>query len=285
MSDGGGKESVATASSSAAPAPASKKDKAEKMETADIPPNQTVYVHNLNEKVKIPELKRSLYHVFSQFGNVVEVIAKKTYKLRGQAWIIFEDLTGAAKAVKEMQGFSNFYGKEMKVSFSKTKSDVVSKSDGTFVARPKRKTTETKKKGKDKSDKDQPPNKKRKQGGEDKDGKDEQKKSRKDKKSAADGALPASHAMAHVLMGLNAEPTPPNRILFIENLPAEATQLMLAMLFQQYQGFTEVRMVAGKPGIAFVEFQDAYQAGMAMTALQSFKITPTHLMKISYARQ
>jgi len=90
--------------------------------------------------------------------------------------------------------------------------------------------------------------------------------------------------MAHLLMQ-SIETTPPNRILFVENLPSEATQMMVAMLFQHYPGFGEVRLVTGKPGIAFVEFQDAYQAGTAMTALQNFKITPTHLMKISYARQ
>jgi len=261
---------------------------------ADIPPNHTIYIHNLNEKVKLADLKRSLYFVFSQFGNIVEVIAKKTYKLRGQAWIIFEELSGATKAVKEMQGFSNFYGKELKVSFAKSKSDVIAKADGTFVQRPKRKTAEPaaagkKGKGKDKS-KDQPPAKKRKATDE-KDGKEEHKAGKpKEKKSetpsgATGAALPASHAMAHVLMGFNAEPTPPNRILFLENLPTETTQLMLTMLFSQYQGYTEVRMVTGKPGIAFVEFQDAYQAGVAMNTLQGFKITPTHLMKISYARQ
>ncbi len=83
------------------------------------------------------ELKKSLYHVFSQFGNILEVVAQKTYKLRGQAWIIFEDLSGATKALK-MEGF-NFYGKPMKVGFAKAKSDVVSKADGSFVPRPKRK--------------------------------------------------------------------------------------------------------------------------------------------------
>ena len=84
------------------------------------------------------ELKRSLYHVFSQFGNVLEVQAHKTYKLRGQAWVIFEDLAGATKAIKDMAGF-NFYNRPMKLQFARSKSDVISKADGSFVARPKRK--------------------------------------------------------------------------------------------------------------------------------------------------
>ena len=34
---------------------------------------------------------------------------------------------------------------------------------------------------------------------------------------------------------------PPNKILFVQNLPEASTEAMLAMLFQQYPGFKEVR--------------------------------------------
>ena len=30
---------------------------------ADIPPSQTIYVNNLNEKIKKPQLKKALYSV------------------------------------------------------------------------------------------------------------------------------------------------------------------------------------------------------------------------------
>src|SRR5689334_8311707 len=78
---------------------------------------------------------------------------------------------------------------------------------------------------------------------------------------------------------------PPNKILFVENLPEQATDLMLSMLFQQYAfvyaltkqnrfpGFKEVRMVSGKSGIAFVEFENEIEAGVALNGLQHFKIT------------
>ena len=36
------------------------------METAA--PNNTVYINNLNEKIKKNDLKKSLYAIFSQFG-------------------------------------------------------------------------------------------------------------------------------------------------------------------------------------------------------------------------
>ena len=53
----------------------------------------------------------------------------------------------------------------------------------------------------------------------------------------------------------------------------------------RFPGFKEVRLVSAKNVIAFVEFEDELQAGVAMNALQHFKITPTHLMVISYAKK
>ena len=53
----------------------------------------------------------------------------------------------------------------------------------------------------------------------------------------------------------------------------------------RFPGFKEVRMVTGKQGIAFVEFENEIEAGVAMNGLQHFKITPTHLMVISYAKK
>jgi hypothetical protein len=57
-------------------------------------------------------LKKSLHAVFSQFGKILEVLAFKTLKLKGQAWVIFEDVTSASNALRQMQGFP-FYDKPM----------------------------------------------------------------------------------------------------------------------------------------------------------------------------
>ena len=55
------------------------------------------------------------------------------------------------------------------------------------------------------------------------------------------------------------------------------------MLFHQYHGFKEVRMVETKPGIAFVEYTDEMQSIAAMQPLQGFKITQQNPMLITYA--
>ena len=39
-----------------------------------LPPNHTIYINNLNEKIKTDELKKSLYAVFVQFGQILDII-------------------------------------------------------------------------------------------------------------------------------------------------------------------------------------------------------------------
>lgn len=78
---------------------------------------------------------------------------------------------------------------------------------------------------------------------------------------------------------------PPNQILFLTNLPDETSEMMLSMLFNQFPGFKEVRLVPNRHDIAFVEFENEAQSGAAKDALQGFKITPSHAMKISFAKK
>lgn len=75
----------------------------------EVPPNQTLYINNLNEKVKkegevvspsllfclkcvlsSTELKKSLYAIFSQFGPILDIVAVKSLKMRGQAFVVFQ---------------------------------------------------------------------------------------------------------------------------------------------------------------------------------------------------
>ena len=76
-------------------------------------------------------MKKSLYAIFSQFGNILEIVALKTLKMRGQAFVVFKDITAASTAVKSMQGFP-FYDKPMRIAFSKTDSDAIAKMKGTY---------------------------------------------------------------------------------------------------------------------------------------------------------
>ena len=98
----------------------------------EVPPNQTLYVNNLNDRISKTDLKLCLYTLFSTYGTVLDVVALKTAKMRGQAHIVFKDISSASAALKACNGLS-FFGKEMHIKFAKGKSDVLSKLDGTFT--------------------------------------------------------------------------------------------------------------------------------------------------------
>ncbi|XP_065363317.1 U1 small nuclear ribonucleoprotein A [Calliphora vicina] len=215
----------------------------------DVRPNQTIYINNLNEKIKKEELKKSLYAIFSQFGQILDIVALKTLKMRGQAFVIFKEIGSASNALRTMQGFP-FYDKPMRIAYSKTDSDVVAKIKGTFKERPK----------KLKPPKPVAPV--------------EDKKDKKKKSSNAENANPNTQTEQ-----------PPNQILFLTNLPEETNEMMLSMLFNQFPGFKEVRLVPNRHDIAFVEFATELQSNAAKEALQGFKITPSHAMKITFAKK
>lgn len=227
----------------------------------------TIYINNLNEKVKQEELKKSLYMMFSQFGPILDVVSGKRIKTRGQAWVVFKDANAADAAVKKMSGFL-FYEKPMRIAFAKSKSDAIAKIDGTYVEQKKSREVI-----------------KRKQREED----EKQPRAKKLLKTAA--GPPGSKKLRNppIKPGVPVQQPHellPNKILFIENLPDEVKdEKMLAILFQNCIGFREVRLVPGKSGIAFVEFENEMQAGSAMMSLQGFKMSPTHMMKITFARR
>merc|ERR1712184_118546 len=64
---------------------------------------------------------------------------------------------------------------------------------------------------------------------------------------------------------------PPNQILFLTNLPEETNETMLSMLFNQFPGFKEVRLVPGRHDIAFVEFENEMQSSAARDSAPRFQ--------------
>ena len=89
---------------------------------------KTLYINNINEKVSLDVLKKMFYMVFSQYGRVADIVAYKSVKLRGQAWVVFNDVASATAAMRGKQGF-NFYGKQLRIQYAKDKS-----SSGTGTA-------------------------------------------------------------------------------------------------------------------------------------------------------
>lgn len=72
----------------------------------------SLYVKNLNDKLQKTDLKRNLYMLFATYGVVLDVIALKTPRMRGQAHIVFRDADSSTQAMRALQGFE-FFGKPM----------------------------------------------------------------------------------------------------------------------------------------------------------------------------
>jgi hypothetical protein len=67
-------------------------------------PNTTLYVHNLHDKKSKKMLKQELVYLFSKYGQVLDISVKKRLKMRGQAFVVFRELSSAEAAIKELQG-------------------------------------------------------------------------------------------------------------------------------------------------------------------------------------
>jgi hypothetical protein len=103
-------------------------------------------------------------------------------------------------------------------------------------------------------------------------------------KAARPGGLKATGPAANTVVP--DEYLPPNKILFVQNLPDDYDIEALTGIFGRYEGFREVRLVPGRRGIAFVEYEaeagaitaKENTAGMALADGAKF-------MKVTYQRQ
>jgi len=223
-------------------------------------PSQTIYIRNLDDKIKKDDLKRALYQLFITYGDIIDIVHMRTPKMRGQAFVVFDDISGATAARRALDKFP-FFGRPLALQFAKGKSDAVAKRDGTWKAKEteKRKATPG-----------------------------TQPDAKKLKTHLEAAQAPAGTFAMEEEEEDNApleEGTEPNKILFVTQLPKEVNEMMLSMLFKQFRGFVEARLIPGKAGMAFVDFEDESMAGVAMNGLQGFKMTQTHTIRIAYAKK
>lgn len=197
----------------------------------------------------------------TRHGKVLEIVALRKNGLRGQAFVIFEDVQAATAALQSEQGFT-FFGKDLKLAYANEKSDRIAKRDGTYVPRVKRR-----------------------------------KRAAVESSSAAAAADADSTAAGTTTETAGSAPPPeagaapgasttqqqqPTHILFAESLPSECNEMMLAMLFRQYAGFKEVRIP--RAGLAFIEFDTEPHATLALERLNGFKLTTTDALKLTYGK-
>jgi RNA recognition motif-containing protein len=253
----------------------------------NYPPNPTLYLSNIDWSIKRALLKRSLLALFSRHGKVIEVICLRGdagggKPLRGQAWVIFESISAATAAIQAERGFV-FFGRPLMVNYAKEVSDRIAKRDGTYTAKTKR---AAKRKTED--------------AGEDSDA------AKMSKFSSHSGAVTSVHdpsllvgqhgsalppatiastadfGVAKKSVGIQASSTP-SSLLVAKNLPTECNDMMLAMLFRQYSGYKEVKLVGG--GVATIEFGTENEATSALKGLNGFKLTTSATLDLNYGER
>lgn len=67
-------------------------------------------------------MKEALSEIFSEYGNIIDLVAKTNLKAKGQAFVVFDSADSAARAIEEVNGFELFE-KPMQLDFAKTRSD------------------------------------------------------------------------------------------------------------------------------------------------------------------
>jgi RNA recognition motif len=79
---------------------------------------------------------------------------------------------------------------------------------------------------------------------------------------------------------------PPNKILFVQNLPEEYDIDALTAIFGRFEGFREVRLVPGRRGIAFIEYETETGAISAKENTAGMALGDgSQVMKVTYQRQ
>jgi U2 small nuclear ribonucleoprotein B'' len=205
-----------------------------------LQPNPTLYVKNIDWKIKKPLLRRALYSLFTRHGKVLEIITLRRDGLAGQAWIVMDTTPAATAALQALQGFT-FFGKDLVIEYARASSDRIAKRDGTYVPRAKRVRVQLDNDDVETGTEEPPPH-----------------------------APTAETTSATIAMIPEA---PPSRFLLAQDLPEDCNEMVLGMLFRQYAGFKEVRMP--RPGLAFCEFEDETTATIAKNGLAGFSLTKT----------
>ncbi|KAH9960449.1 hypothetical protein BC827DRAFT_1207841 [Russula dissimulans] len=243
-------------------------------DNASIQPNTTLYINNLNDKINKDEIRSQLYALFTTYGKLIDVVATKTPKMRGQAFLAFTDLASATAALRACDGMI-FYNKPMRITYAKSKSyATLRREDPNFIP-PNLAHASSAKRVRDAEESDVRV-KREKIADED----DEEMDIDDDDDDEAGPPAPATS---------NTQVQPSNK-LQCSNLPQEVTNGVLAVLFQQYRGFqtaqvkpsTKPNATGEKVKTAEVVFENAQLAAAARQMLDGFQLKKGWNMAVTF---
>ncbi|WFD25511.1 hypothetical protein MNAN1_000471 [Malassezia nana] len=234
-------------------------------------PSETLYIQNLNERVQLPIMKQSLEALFSTFGPVLSIVAHKNLRMRGQAFVSFQDKDTASRAMKE------------RVSYARTPSDSVVAYHGGTPDTPEAVQALESHKAARLAQK--PLTRRRnihRQRALQRKKEHEQAMTRGDVPAPAPRrATGPARTQANQLPD---EYVPPNRILFLQQMPSTVTRDQLLGIFGSMPNLYEVRTIPGRTDIAFVEFHDIPSSVAAREATNGYTFPTGEHLKVSFAR-
>ncbi|KAJ5098457.1 hypothetical protein N7532_005458 [Penicillium argentinense] len=240
---------------------------------AGITPNCTVYIRNLRERVNFGKMQEQLREIFEDYGQVTEIILKRSLKRRGQAFIVFDSVEAAANAIEEINGFELF-GKPMVLAYAQTRSDAtVLREDGPEALQAHKEERLAKKELRQAQEAQEAANKKRP-------APDADDSARPSKLIKGAGLKSTAPSQDMTLVGEYAEP---NTTLFLQRLPPGVNEEVLMAVYERFEGFKEVRHFEAYPDIGFVEFATLASAISAKEATDNTPIGPEgKLMRVTY---
>ncbi|KAJ2157975.1 U2 small nuclear ribonucleoprotein B'' [Coemansia sp. RSA 552] len=246
---------------------------------SSIPPSQTLYIRNLNDKIQKDTLKQTLYGLCIAYGRILDIVALKTQKMRGQAFVVFGDITAATAALRQLDG-RRLFGRPMQIEYALSKSEVVAQSDGSFRFGEPRKHMSAVERKRLLGISGEVGEKRRQSSGDSEDA--HATKRRVADQEAADES--SDEDVGPAAPAHDAADLEPSATLFVTNLPDTVSMEMLAELFQQYAGFKEVRRIPGKDVMAFIDYASAEAATAARNVLDGFKLAADKAMNIAFSR-
>ncbi|KAJ2776445.1 hypothetical protein H4R18_005665 [Coemansia javaensis] len=285
---------------------------------ASIPPNQTLYIRNLNDKIHKDTLKHTLYGLCVAYGRVLDIVALKTIKMRGQAFVVFDDITAAAAALRQLNG-RQILGRPMHIEYALSKSNAAALNNGTLSgAKPHTHMSAAERKRllgiiapQDGAEKRRPADGERAEDGEPAAKRRNTQNSNNNSNTGEegpgeDGPSPSSSssppsssedddddddddgvgpaAPSQNSTARDAATERPSNTLFVTNLPGSISDEQLVALFQQYAGFGGVRRIPGRSDMAFVDYAGADSAAAARSVLDGFRLSASHAMSVAFAQ-
>ncbi len=230
-------------------------------------PCETLYIKNLNEKIKIDELKEALNKEFSQYGEIIEIRVRNTIRLKGQAFISFKTKDQSSKAKKNLND-KLFLNKKLIIEFAKTPSDSILLLQG--------KLTNNQKKIKDLS-------RKRKRDEFYENLKNEIEKEKNNNINNNEMIINAKDSNENEI-SIKINPEEVNKSLFVQGLKNSVTNQMLIDLFNSLSGFKEVKYFPTK-GICFVEYDTVENATNALLKYDKFDLGNDCILRVSFSKK